>query len=217
MWQEAAPAANLSCQHGLLLLRKWLHWFGVLCSWPFKLLTCIVYKTCWVNHWLLSTRYIYYQQLCCFSIDEGHQKYKAEGYWNNGPKANPHLDSADSPINCFPINDDMLLEHMEDNSSQDGQLNLIRSTYIPHQEVTFWKSQINIILPTILSRNTHIYDRHISWEEKQKNKLDIPGIEPGAFQMQSERATTALHPRLSNGNQNWKNIKKFSGHFSKTL
>ena len=166
VWQEAAPAANLSCQHGLLLLRKWLHWFGVLCSWPFKLLTCIVYKTCWVNHWLLSTRYIYYQQLCCFSIDEGHQKYKAEGYWNNGPKANPHLDSADSPINCFPINDDMLLEHVEDNLSLDGQLNLIRSTYIPHQEVTFWKSQINIILPTILSRNTHIYDRHVSWEEK---------------------------------------------------
>ena len=145
MWQEAAPAANLSCQHGLLLLRKWLHWFGVLCSWPFKLLTCIVYKTCWVNHWLLSTRYIYYQQLCCFSIDEGHQKYKAEGYWNNGPKANLHLDSADSPINCFPINDDMLLEHVEDNLSLDGQLNLIRSTYIPHQEVTFWKSQINPI------------------------------------------------------------------------
>ena len=25
--------------------------------------------------------------------------------------------------------------------------------------------------------------------------MEIPGIEPGAFHMQSERATTALHPR----------------------
>ena len=31
----------------------------------------------------------------------------------------------------------------------------------------------------------------------QKNPLllEMPGIEPGAFHMQSERATTALHPR----------------------
>ena len=27
--------------------------------------------------------------------------------------------------------------------------------------------------------------------------LEMPGIEPGAFHMQSERATTALHPQLS--------------------
>ena len=25
--------------------------------------------------------------------------------------------------------------------------------------------------------------------------MEMPGIEPGAFHMQSERATTALHPR----------------------
>ena len=31
--------------------------------------------------------------------------------------------------------------------------------------------------------------------EKNKKKLEEPGIEPGAFHMQSERATTALHPR----------------------
>ena len=27
----------------------------------------------------------------------------------------------------------------------------------------------------------------------------MPGFEPGAFHMRSERATTALHPRLNNG------------------
>ena len=27
-----------------------------------------------------------------------------------------------------------------------------------------------------------------------QNELEMPGIEPGAFHMQSERATTALHP-----------------------
>ena len=26
--------------------------------------------------------------------------------------------------------------------------------------------------------------------------LEMPGIEPGAFHMQSERATTALHPHM---------------------
>ena len=29
---------------------------------------------------------------------------------------------------------------------------------------------------------------------KKKKDLEMPGIEPGAFHMQSERATTALHP-----------------------
>ena len=28
--------------------------------------------------------------------------------------------------------------------------------------------------------------------------MEMPGIEPGAFHMQSERATTALHPRHTN-------------------
>jgi hypothetical protein len=27
-----------------------------------------------------------------------------------------------------------------------------------------------------------------------KKKLEMPGIEPGAFHMQSERSTTELHP-----------------------
>ena len=27
-----------------------------------------------------------------------------------------------------------------------------------------------------------------------KRDMEVPGIEPGAFHMQSERATTALHP-----------------------
>ena len=29
----------------------------------------------------------------------------------------------------------------------------------------------------------------------KKKKLEMPGIEPGAFHMQSERSTTELHPR----------------------
>ena len=29
---------------------------------------------------------------------------------------------------------------------------------------------------------------------EMKKQLEMPGIEPGAFHMQSERATTALHP-----------------------
>ena len=29
---------------------------------------------------------------------------------------------------------------------------------------------------------------------ENKTTLEMPGIEPGAFHMQSERATTALHP-----------------------
>ena len=28
--------------------------------------------------------------------------------------------------------------------------------------------------------------------------MEMPGIEPGAFHMQSERSTTELHPRRSN-------------------
>ena len=32
---------------------------------------------------------------------------------------------------------------------------------------------------------------------KRKKILEMPGIEPGAFHMQSERATTALHPLLN--------------------
>ena len=31
-----------------------------------------------------------------------------------------------------------------------------------------------------------------------KRDMEMPGIEPGAFHMRSERATTALHPRLNN-------------------
>ena len=33
----------------------------------------------------------------------------------------------------------------------------------------------------------------------------MPGIEPGAFHMRSERATTALHPRHSNISRNMTN------------
>ena len=31
---------------------------------------------------------------------------------------------------------------------------------------------------------------------KNDSSLEMPGIEPGAFHMQSERATTALHPLM---------------------
>ena len=40
---------------------------------------------------------------------------------------------------------------------------------------------------------------NLVWKEKDEKKnssLEMPGIEPGAFHMQSERATTALHPLL---------------------
>ena len=33
--------------------------------------------------------------------------------------------------------------------------------------------------------------------EKYIPRLEMPGIEPGAFHMQSERATTALHPLVN--------------------
>ena len=32
--------------------------------------------------------------------------------------------------------------------------------------------------------------------KNSNSSLEMPGIEPGAFHMQSERATTALHPLL---------------------
>ena len=35
-------------------------------------------------------------------------------------------------------------------------------------------------------------------KEKVSTPLEMPGIEPGAFHMQSERATTALHPLSTN-------------------
>ncbi len=33
-------------------------------------------------------------------------------------------------------------------------------------------------------------------QRKENFQLEMPGIEPGAFHMQSERATTALHPLI---------------------
>ena len=40
----------------------------------------------------------------------------------------------------------------------------------------------------------------------------MPGIEPGAFHMQSERATTALHPLLNiyPGHMNTNHVEKIS-------
>ena len=35
----------------------------------------------------------------------------------------------------------------------------------------------------------------------QQKKLEMPGIEPGAFHMQSERSTTELHPRFAHAAQ----------------
>ena len=32
--------------------------------------------------------------------------------------------------------------------------------------------------------------------EKKKKVMEMPGIEPGAFHMQSERSTTEVHSRL---------------------
>ena len=45
--------------------------------------------------------------------------------------------------------------------------------------------------------------------------MEMPGIEPGAFHMQSERATTALHPLYRNTAANWKieNLCKYQSIF----
>ena len=43
---------------------------------------------------------------------------------------------------------------------------------------------------------------------KRNLKLEMPGIEPGAFHMQSERATTALHPLLV---KSFQNVDVFQG------
>jgi hypothetical protein len=37
-------------------------------------------------------------------------------------------------------------------------------------------------------------DEEVKIKIRKKKNLEMPGIEPGAFHMQSERATTALHP-----------------------
>ena len=35
---------------------------------------------------------------------------------------------------------------------------------------------------------------------KMAKRVEVPGIEPGAFHMQSERSTTELHPQHMKGN-----------------
>ena len=47
--------------------------------------------------------------------------------------------------------------------------------------------------------------------------MEMPGIEPGAFHMQSERATTALHPLVGNMAGNWKVENLFSPYKIQTL
>ena len=50
---------------------------------------------------------------------------------------------------------------------------------------------------------------HTVWAcTKKISSLEMPGIEPGAFHMQSERATTALHPLLVT------NVKFFEDFYS---
>ena len=43
-----------------------------------------------------------------------------------------------------------------------------------------------------------------------KRDMEMPGIEPGAFHMQSERATTALHPLHNTGHMNTYHVEKIS-------
>lgn len=49
-----------------------------------------------------------------------------------------------------------------------------------------------------LSKNGGIFTKMIlktsSFTPDQKNCMEMPGIEPGASHMQSERSTTELHP-----------------------
>ena len=44
---------------------------------------------------------------------------------------------------------------------------------------------------------------------KIKVQLEMPGIEPGAFHMRSERATTALHPLVYTANFHLKRFESF--------
>ena len=44
---------------------------------------------------------------------------------------------------------------------------------------------------------------------KKFSTLEMPGIEPGAFHMQSERATTALHPLPCATNFSMLDLKNF--------
>ena len=51
--------------------------------------------------------------------------------------------------------------------------------------------------PKIVNQGLHHEQlfRNETEERKKVSTLEVPGIEPGAFHMQSERATTALHPQ----------------------
>ena len=40
------------------------------------------------------------------------------------------------------------------------------------------------------------YQQNLNWRKKNKKDVEMRGIEPRAFHMQSERSTTELHPRL---------------------
>ena len=46
-------------------------------------------------------------------------------------------------------------------------------------------------------------------QKRKKKDLEMPGIEPGAFHMQSERATTALHPLPCATNFSMLDLKNF--------
>ncbi len=56
-----------------------------------------------------------------------------------------------------------------------------------------WASKIKQIKYLRYSSSTILYSTSIG---KIKKNVEMPGIEPGAFHMQSERSTTELHPLL---------------------
>ena len=47
-----------------------------------------------------------------------------------------------------------------------------------------------------LSLNLSIFDVYLTVSANKKVVVEMPGIEPGAFHMQSERSTTELHPHF---------------------
>ena len=59
---------------------------------------------------------------------------------------------------------------------------------------------MEIFISVFISRGFHLkIDLGVSKDELKikKNYMEMPGIEPGASHMQSERSTTELHPHVN--------------------
>ena len=55
----------------------------------------------------------------------------------------------------------------------------------------YWKGE-TVLMKTLKAKQTS--GNKTKGKQQNSNSLEMPGIEPGAFHMQSERSTTELHP-----------------------